>query len=104
MLLEIHLELNCSSQSTSEPAYNPIPHRSRTLTGPGIPRLESVNDDDHEIIDLSQYAGSLKLPANNWKLIRGEAADAALLVENKSKNKNVWLGWPGVVVEDEREK
>ena len=44
--------------------------------------------DDHEIIDLSRYAGSLKLPANNWKLIRGEAADAALLVENKSKNKN----------------
>ena len=44
--------------------------------------------DDHEIIDLSKYAGSLKLPANNWKLIRGEAADAALLVENKSKNKN----------------
>ena len=38
--------------------------------------------DDHEIIDLSRYAGSLKLPANNWKLIRGEAADAALLLEN----------------------
>ena len=44
--------------------------------------------EDDEIIDLSQFAGTLKLPAKSWKQIRGEAADAALLVENKSKIKN----------------
>ena len=44
--------------------------------------------EDSDIIELSSYKGNIKLPAANWKSLRGEAADAALLVDTKSKAKN----------------
>ena len=44
--------------------------------------------EDSDIVDLSSYKGNIKLPAANWKSLRGEAADAALLVDTKSKAKN----------------
>ncbi len=44
--------------------------------------------DDKEIVNVSKYAGKIKLPASNWKKIRGNAGDAALLVDNESKVKS----------------
>ena len=44
--------------------------------------------DDKEIVNVSKYAGKIKLPASNWKNIRGNAGDAALLVDNEGKVKS----------------
>ena len=44
--------------------------------------------EDSDIVELSSYKGNIKLPAANWKSLRGEATDAALLVTTKSKVKN----------------
>ncbi|MFP6874109.1 MAG: hypothetical protein VCA55_11435 [Verrucomicrobiales bacterium] len=41
--------------------------------------------EDGEIIDLGQFAGTFKLPARNWQGVRGEAGDAALLIDDKGK-------------------
>ena len=50
----------------------------------GDPRY--LNDD--EIVDLSKYNGKIQLPAKKWKLLRGAAADAALLVDENNQAKN----------------
>ncbi len=56
----------------------------------GFNWLESYADEpryleDHEIIDLGQFAGTFKLPAKNWQGVRGSAGDAALLIDDKGK-------------------
>ena len=50
--------------------------------------LEPRYLDDKEIVNVSEYAGKIKLPASNWKKIRGNAGDAALLVDNKGEIKS----------------
>ncbi|MEC9036688.1 MAG: hypothetical protein VX588_07690 [Verrucomicrobiota bacterium] len=44
--------------------------------------------DDKEIVNVSEYAGKIKLPASNWKKIRGDAGDAALLVDGQGAAKS----------------
>jgi hypothetical protein len=44
--------------------------------------------DDKEIVDVSKYAGKIKLPASNWKKVRGNAGDAALLVNDRGELKS----------------
>ena len=41
--------------------------------------------EDNEVIDLGQFAGTFKLPAKNWQAVRGEAGDAALLIDDAGK-------------------
>ena len=62
----------------------------------GFKWMESYDDEpryleDHEIVDLGQFAGTLALPASNWKAVRGEAGDAALLVDEKGKPSSVFV-------------
>ena len=56
----------------------------------GFDWLESYEDDpryleDNEIIDLGKFSGTFSLPARNWQAVRGEAGDAALLMDEKGK-------------------
>ncbi|MED6300437.1 MAG: hypothetical protein VX860_10130, partial [Verrucomicrobiota bacterium] len=44
--------------------------------------------EDKEIVNISEYAGKINLPASNWRKIRGNAGDAALLVNNKGEVKS----------------
>ena len=44
--------------------------------------------EDKEIVNISEYAEKIKLPASNWRKIRGNAGDAALLVNNKGEVKS----------------
>ena len=50
--------------------------------------LEPRYLEDKEIVNVSKYAGKIKLPASNWKKIRGNAGDAALLVNDKGEVKS----------------
>ncbi|MDC0048625.1 hypothetical protein OAL09_04715 [Verrucomicrobia bacterium] len=44
--------------------------------------------EDEEIVNVSKYAGKIKLPASNWKKVRGNAGDAALLVNEEGEVKS----------------